>query len=53
MQHLQTAMLLNECSRINREMLECIMPGNSTVTTYGQNGTKSSHLGGRLIDTEK
>ncbi len=51
-QHLQTAMLLVECSRINRKMMECILPAEETVATYDATGTSLWRSGTSLVDKE-
>ncbi|MBI5724431.1 MAG: flagellar export chaperone FlgN [Planctomycetes bacterium] len=40
-QHLKTCVLLNECIRINRLLLEGVLPGAAKVATYGQNGSSA------------
>ncbi len=51
-QHLQTAMLLVECSRVNRMMMECISPSGETVATYDATGTNLWRSGAGLVDKE-
>ncbi len=51
--HLETAMLLGECMRINRTLLEAFKPSCQSVVTYGAKGSdrwRSDSPG--LIDTE-
>ncbi len=51
-QHLQTAMLLVECSKVNRMMMECLLPAGETVTTYDAAGTNLWRNGAGLVDKE-
>lgn len=52
-EHLRAVMLLNECSRINRMLLESLLPGSETVTTYGREGGRANWRGGTsLLDAE-
>jgi hypothetical protein len=51
-QHLETAILLHECSRINRMLLEGLFPQNQSVTTYGQGGSDTWRPESGLMDTE-
>lgn len=51
--HLETAMLLGECMRINRTLLEAFKPSCQSVVTYGVGGSdrwRDDAAG--LIDTE-
>ncbi|RPI61752.1 MAG: hypothetical protein EHM48_05140, partial [Planctomycetaceae bacterium] len=53
-QHMQTAMLLRECSRVNRMMLESLMSGGGpALTTYGAAGKNEWHSREGLLDTER
>lgn len=51
-QHLQTAMLLIECSKVNRMMMECLLPAGEAVTTYDATGTNLWRNGAGLVDKE-
>ena len=51
-QHLQTAMLLIECSKVNRMMMECLLPAGEAVTTYDATGTNLWRNGVGLVDKE-
>jgi flagellar biosynthesis/type III secretory pathway chaperone len=52
-EHLRAVMLLNECARINRLLLESLLPGAETVTTYGRGGGRADWRGGAsLLDAE-
>ena len=37
-QHLQTSVLLSECARVNRLLLEALFPQSKGVDTYGHDG---------------
>ncbi len=50
--HLRTVMLLNECSRVNRMMLERLMPSSGPVVTYGADGTGRSSCDAGMLDME-
>lgn len=52
-QHLETSMLLRECARINRMMLEAITSRGPSVTTYGAGGKSHWQSGGGLINAER
>ncbi len=51
-EHLRTVMLLNECVRINRMLLETLVPGAGSVTTYGTGGADFWSWQTGLVDTE-
>ena len=51
-QHLELAMLLRECARINRLMLQQLLGGGKEVTTYGSLGRQDWRDGHGLMDTE-
>ena len=51
-QHLRTALLLHECSRINSMLLAGLFPDAESVTTYGQDGQRTWRNGGGLVDAE-
>jgi flagellar biosynthesis/type III secretory pathway chaperone len=51
--HLDTALLLSESARINRMLLEGLLPGNEApVTTYGRGGKDGWKGRSGLVDTE-
>lgn len=52
-QHLETSVLLAECSRVNRMLLEGLLPAGQTVTTYGRGGTADWKPQAGLLDTER
>ena len=49
---LNTAILLGESARINRMLLEGLLPGSEAVTTYGAGGTKPWRTSRGLVDAE-
>jgi len=51
-QHLRTALLLMECARINRMMLESMLPRGDTVMTYGAGGANLWRSETGLVDSE-
>ena len=51
-QHLETVVLLSECARINRLLLEGLLPGSETVTTYEKGGAAMWRSGTHLVDAE-
>ena len=50
--HLDTAVLLSESARINRMLLEGILPSNGTVTTYNTDGSTGWRDSTGLVDAE-
>jgi flagellar biosynthesis/type III secretory pathway chaperone len=51
--HLHTAVLLGECSRLNRMLLDGLLPsGPQPITTYGRGGRKDWQSSSTLLDTE-
>jgi len=50
--HLTTAILLGESARINRLLLESLLPQADAVTTYGTGGTKPWRTSYGLVDAE-
>jgi flagellar biosynthesis/type III secretory pathway chaperone len=50
--HLETALLLSECARINRLVLESLFPEADNVQTYGTQGQTSWQMEAGLVDTE-
>jgi hypothetical protein len=51
--HRQTAVLLAECARINRLLIECLVGCDQRVTVYGQRGQQHWRGCGSLMDTER
>ncbi|MFW6133280.1 MAG: hypothetical protein ACOC8F_05230 [Planctomycetota bacterium] len=51
-EHIKAAMLLTECARVNRELLESLFPASTPVTTYGAGGQESWRPHTGLVDTE-
>jgi len=51
-EHLKTAMMLAECSRVNRLLLDCMLPGGETVVTYGSAGADLWRSAPGLVDME-
>jgi hypothetical protein len=51
-QHMRTVMLLSECARINRLLLEGLFPRCQAVTTYGADGSQNWRVDAGLVDTE-
>ncbi len=51
-EHARTAMLLRECMRINRLLLENLFPSNETATTYGAGGRTAWQSEAGMVDTE-
>lgn len=52
-QHMSTSLLLRECSRINRMMLEALLSGPAALTTYGTGGKTEWRSREGLLDTER
>ncbi len=51
--HLSTAMLLGESARINRRLIQSLLPKAETVTTYGgMGGVKPWQTSSGLVDAE-
>jgi len=51
-EHLKAAVLLTECSRVNRMLLACFLPRSQSVTTYTNSGPSRWREGAGLVDTE-
>jgi hypothetical protein len=51
-QYLETAVVVFECARINRLLLECLYPPGGSVHTYGADGAGAWHTDAGLVDTE-
>ena len=52
LEHMRTVMLLTECSRINRMLLESLFPDSQGVTTYSQAGSEPWRPEAGLVDAE-
>ena len=50
--HLETALLLSECARINQLMLESLFPQHQEASTYRPDGRELSDTDASLLDTE-
>lgn len=50
--HLQTAMLLSECARVNRLLLEAMLPEAAQPATYNANGQEVWRPPSGLLDAE-
>jgi len=50
--HMEMSMLLHECQKINRLLLESILRGNSGPKTYSANGTLRHRDGGGVMSAE-
>ena len=51
-QHMETALILSECARVNRLLLEALFPETRSVTTYGAKGENSWGQDRGLVDVE-
>ena len=51
--HRRTAVLLAECTRVNRMLIDCMVGGDGRVTLYGQTGRQHWRGAGSLMDTER
>jgi flagellar biosynthesis/type III secretory pathway chaperone len=51
-QHLETAVLLSECAKVNRRLLEGLLPRSQEVTTYGAEGSRAWRPDTGLTDQE-
>ena len=51
-QHMATVLVVTECARINRMLLESFFPEKRAVTTYGARGQSSWGLDVGLVDVE-
>ncbi|MCE5279011.1 MAG: hypothetical protein ABFD92_05335 [Planctomycetaceae bacterium] len=51
--HLETAILLAECSRINRLLLDTLLGRGSAVETYDAGGRPHGQRDGGLLNTER
>jgi len=52
LEHMRTVMLLTECSRINRMLLESLFPDSQGVTTYSEAGPEPWRPETGLVDAE-
>lgn len=52
-QHMQTTILLAECSRITGMLLDSLLPAGEAVVTYGAGGADHWRAGGGLLDMEQ
>ncbi|KPK85895.1 MAG: hypothetical protein AMJ81_02480 [Phycisphaerae bacterium SM23_33] len=52
-QHLQTSILLLECARINRMLLEALFPQSKGVDTYSSGGQERWWPGTGLVNAER
>jgi flagellar biosynthesis/type III secretory pathway chaperone len=53
LEHMRTVVLLTECARINRLLLEGLLPGSEGVTTYRADGADAWQADAGLVDTER
>lgn len=53
LQHLRTVMLVTECARINRMLLEGLFPDSEGVATYGMRGAEPWQPDTGLVDAER
>jgi len=51
--HRRTTVLLAECARINRLLVDCLLGDDQRVTVYGATGTRHWRGSGSLMDTER
>ena len=51
-QHIETVVVVTECARVNRMLLESLFPKAGAVTTYGARGQRSARLDTGLVDVE-
>jgi flagellar biosynthesis/type III secretory pathway chaperone len=51
--HLETAILLSECARINRMLLSAMFPDSQTATTYSAEGAEVWRPDTGLVDAER
>lgn len=52
-QHMETAMLLRECSRINKMMLDMLLGRKESVTTYNPRGMNGWSSQSGVVDMER
>ena len=53
LKHRQTAVLLAECTRVNRMLIDCMVGDDQRVTLYGHTGRQHWNGAGGLMDTEQ
>ena len=53
LEHMRAVVLLRECSRVNRLLLEALLPSGGNVGTYGQRGGDTWQPGPGVVDTEQ
>ncbi len=51
--HRQTGVLLSECAKINRLLIDCLLGDDQRVTVYGATGAQHWRGSGSLMDTER
>jgi len=51
--HRRTTVLLAECARINRLLVDCLLGDDQRVTVYGATGARHWRGSGSLMDTER
>jgi len=51
--HRQTVVLLAECAKINRLLIDCLLGPDQRVTVYGATGAQHWRRCGSLMDTER
>jgi len=52
-EHMRTVILLTECARLNRMLLEGLFPQGEGVTTYDADGAEAWRGEAGLVDTER
>lgn len=50
--HMETAVVITECARVNGMLLESFCPSMRSVTTYGAGGKSNGRWDGGLVDVE-
>jgi hypothetical protein len=50
--HMEISMLLREYARVNREILERLLPGGNTVTVYGSSGRENWRASSGIVNLE-
>ena len=51
--HRQASLVLIECARVNRLLLECLFPDDQALTVYDAGGTDHWRRRGSLLDAER
>lgn len=49
----EAAVVLSECARLNRMLLQCLFPKDQGVTTYGSDGSAVWRFGAGAVDAER